>query len=74
MKLSLRLLKESVPDFPSVYSENLADAGSICLDDQGHKSPTTMQVSVTFPVKTDWGVPRKTSFASFSRYPAGLVY
>ncbi len=56
MPLRLRDLKSGAPGLTSGVGEALAQAASVCLEDQGHSSPTPMLISgeVTGSATLEW--------------------
>ena len=56
LPLRLRDLKSGAPGLTSGVGEALAEAASVCLEDQGHSSPTPMVISgeVTGSATVEW--------------------
>ncbi len=55
--LDLDDLKAGTPGITPAFGESLTEAASICLEEQGHSSPTTMEVYVnaTYQANVSWG-------------------
>ncbi len=61
--LSLADLGNGRQGITPAYGQSLAEAASVCLDEQGHTSPKEIQISGAFerPGKLEWSVPSDQS-------------